>query len=182
LGGYVVADQLGCYRGGKFDKTVFCAPERWIRWDGGVGACAAYLRRYKDGHNFFSVLWQINTPAGQANNPDSTRRVDLRVEAPRYEVDSVLNDLKLAVINALLRSNLRSVVSRGGFRYEVGTLASDVHIRKNKSTTVFKVQLDGNQIRSSSQETIEVVHDAIGAQVDSILRPFLVRLGERFAG
>jgi hypothetical protein len=177
-----VSDQLGCYQGGKFDKTVFCAPKRWIQWDGGQGACAAYLRRYRDGHNFFSVLWQINTTAGQANNSESIRRVDLRVEAPKYEVDSVLNNLKLEVINALLRSNLRSVVSHCGFSYKVGKLASDIHVRNKKSTTVFNVELDGNQIKPSSQDTIEMVHDAIGAPVDGIVRPFLARLGERFGG
>ncbi|MCM3869234.1 MAG: hypothetical protein ND895_00880 [Pyrinomonadaceae bacterium] len=165
----------------KFNKTVFGAPADWVRWKGGVGVCAAYLRGYNDGRDFFAVLWQINTPRGDTQDPVLSRRVRLQVESPSYDVDSSLNDLKQEVINALLTSDLRGVVSESGFRYDdARTRTSDAQVKKNRTTTLFTVVLDSNQVKPTSEHTISVVHSLIAPSVNALFQPFSNRLKARF--
>src|SRR5262245_34081102 len=96
----------------------------------------------KEGSNFFGLVWQINMPSTDEHSIGDFGRVDLRVEASSYEIDSLLNDLKSELVNSILSANLKQLVSRNGFRYKVGRLIADTHVRKYKSTTVFSVELD----------------------------------------
>ncbi len=179
-GEHVVSDRLVCYsHGAKFNQSAFCAPEHWVRWNGGLGASAGYIRSYKSGTNFFGVVWQVNAPKGESATEFSSR-VRLQVEAPTYGEDPELNDLKSEFVNRLLQSGMRNSLSKSGFGYEPGVRVSDDHVRSNKATTVFTILLDGNQIGSSPDETIQIVHDAVGTIVDSIVNLLSTRLAERF--
>jgi len=174
-------EEIKCYsHGAKFNDSAFCAPRNWVRWNGGLGVSAAYIRSYKAGHDFFGVVWQVNSPEGERSNPEFFHRVRLQIESPTSEVDSYLNDLKLELINELLSQELRQKISETGFRYQPGTRLSEQQIRNNKATTVFAVLLDGNQIKTSVEQTIRVVHNAIGPTVGSVVDTISNRLIKRF--
>ena len=174
-------DQLDCYaHGSKFNQTAFCAPMGWVRWNEGVGVSAGYLRSYKGGSNFFAVVWQINSPLDEPDKRDFSRRVRLQVESPKYDDDPYLNDLKSELINALLAADLSTKFTESGFLYEAGLRTSYAQIRKNKATTVFTVLLEGNQIQPSAEKTIQVVHNALGHSVNSIVSTFATKLRARF--
>jgi hypothetical protein len=62
---------------------------------------------YRQGHDFFFVHWQINTPRSNQKGKSLNRNiVRLHVECPPYDVDRLLNDLKGELVSAILDSKL----------------------------------------------------------------------------
>jgi len=146
--------------GGPGNRSVFGYPDRWVWAKDNVGVLPAY----KSGQDFFHVLWQVNA-RGQ---------VDLRVESPTRENHRSLNDIKCEIIEALLASKLGDK----GYHCRIGGAISQG--RNAKSTKVFRVMLPDDQLKSTSTENIQAVHDALGSTVDKSLLPFRERLEKCF--
>ena len=146
--------------GGAGNSSVFGYPDRWVWAKDSVDVLAAYKKK----EDFFHVLWQVNTPG----------QVDLRVESPSHNVDRSLNDIKCEVIEALLASRL----GEKGYDYKVGGAISQQ--RNDRSTKIFRVILAEDQLKPTSKENIQAVHDALGSTVDKSLLPFRERLEKCF--
>jgi hypothetical protein len=161
----------------------FGAPQTWVRVRNGVGVKAAY-RGYLRGSDFFSVLWQVDTSRcgpGEVKNDAFVHIVKLRVEAPKNDNDPFLNQLKRAVIKALMNSNVREVIREKGYGYKEGNKVSDDNAKRYKSTTVFCVLLSENQSGVSPTDNIMAVHQAIGGAVDEVVQRFSEEQKQHFS-
>lgn len=158
------------------------APDGWEWSTRGAG--------YEGERDFFSVHWQVDTPKGffadwqigTPKGPPHAARIDVRlhVASPQHEVDPELNDLKQDVIQALLESSAEHEARASGLGYEIGRLISLPHVRKHKTTEAFRVTLNPNQSKPTYKEDIQVVHAAVGLEVDRIVRRFFDQLATRF--
>jgi hypothetical protein len=115
------------------------------------------------------VHWQVNLPRDEI-------AVRLHVESPRHKIDPSLNETKRKVIDALLSSNLGQSALQKGYTYKTGNYIKDAHIKKNRSTEVFRITPNGNQRGKTPEQLIALVHAAIGIQVDALLGPFISQL------
>src|SRR5439155_17997040 len=123
--------------------------------------------------NVFAVLWKIKVAKekpGQERKPERTRTVRLQVDSPRYNENSSLNELKRKVIRALMTSGLPRLVREKGYGYDDSHVrTSDAQIQDHMSVTLFKILVDDRQLKSSLEETIKTVHNAVGWSVDEVM-------------
>src|SRR5688572_11019011 len=104
---------------------------------------------YDDGSDFFYVHWETKD-----RDPYNIR---FHIEAPKYSIDPVLNSFKQSVINAILNSDIEHIVIEKGFNFKLGKYIEDKHIKRNKSTEVFRVMLSTDQAMQTHKENIEEV-------------------------
>ena len=159
--------------------SIFAAPADWVRASSGSGINNAY-KFYTTGKGFFYVNWQIN--ATKQNYDSDMRTIQLHVEAPNYDTDPTLNQLKLQVVNALLESNARTVVEEIGFAFKRGRYVGEESVQNNRATTAFKVILPADQFESDAEDNITSVHNSIGPVVSSVVQQFSLRLDQCFRG
>src|SRR6266480_468267 len=176
----------------NFNNSVFGAPRDCVRTKNGIGVEATYHDdgRPKEPDFFFAVLWQIKREKpDQANKSKWAQTVNLQVESPRHPAalkakgkgNSCLNDVKRKMIRDLETPKLRGLVRAKGYIYDDSCLRkSDDQIQNSMTTTVFKVILDNNPVKSSREETIKAVHDAVGGSVDAVMRRFREDLNRCF--
>jgi len=90
-------------------------------------------------------------PAQQDRAINEATNIRLQVESPSYDVDPMLNDLKLAIVRSLLSSDLSHRVRRQ-FGYDDTRVRTSEHdLRQNKTTTLFKVVLSDSQANRDQQ-------------------------------
>jgi hypothetical protein len=147
------------------------APASWGFVNFGDGARAVH-RAYDKGYDFFTVHWQVND--------SDSGVIRLHVEAPRFDTDATLNDIKRDVIRVIEASNVAQVVSEQGYSYVAGPKTTDDEIRRFKSTEVFRVKLDDDQRQPTPEQSIEGVHAAVGSAVRMVLERFARTLNLHF--
>jgi hypothetical protein len=155
----------------KNNNSAFGAPQRWVRTKDGVGIKATYNGGVpKNPEFFFSVIWQINMQKpSQAKNPESPRTVRLELEAPRYDNNRSLNDLKREVGKALLDSDFCGAAEAADYECIPGRRRSDDYMRENLTTTLFRVIIAEHQIKPAAEHNIQAVHDTLHPYVDQVL-------------
>ncbi len=136
---------------------------------------------YRKKRDFFWVHWQVNFPrTDRGVVTDGINIVRLHVESPAYDDDPVLNDLKREVIEALWNSKLPKLAQQERLDYHVGRLVADHHIQANRSTEPLHLRIAESEVERTAEENIAIVHEAVGAEVDSVLDRFSEKLRKLF--
>jgi hypothetical protein len=127
--------------------------------------------------DFFCVHWEVHHPA---DSPDFAHSVRFHVESPSESNDSQLNGIKGEIIEALLSSSLEGVAVEKGFAYKKGSRTSSALIQKNQCTEAFRVTLPDAKLGATPQQNIEIVHAALGDEVERVLERFYETLNVQF--
>ena len=141
--------------------------------------CSRLAQAYRGKRDFFHVVWQVNTPR-RKQRAESARTIFLLVGSPSYEKDLGLNTIKREVIEALVASNIGKAVRDNGHDYKLGSRISSPQLQKNRSSEAFRVIVANNQLKPTVEENIQIVHNAVGREVNRVLEPFIKRLKQRF--
>lgn len=121
---------------------------------------------YSKGKDFLSIHWEIKE--------DSPNEVRFHVESPIYSIDNELNLIKSKII-ILLLANLIELKNR----VTIGELKVGLNVYKidtNKSTEVFKVILDQNNMLSTDEENIKQVNAQVEDIINKVIMKFILNI------
>jgi hypothetical protein len=175
--------------GEPYKRSVYDAPRRWAWAINSVGKTlrgpVAAFEAYQRNGVFFDVVWQVNLPRpGKPDTPSNTHRVRLQVESSNAALNNGLNGLKLELIRAIETSNVREVVKKPGFRYDITRVkTSKEDVNQYKTTTVFcAAELSYEQSALPPRKKIELVHSKVGSTIDKIIQQYADEVDKYFPG
>jgi len=131
---------------------------------------------YHQKRDFLTVHWEV-----QKDDRDSIR---LHVESPIYEVDPHLNALKQEIISAILSphvtSDLEALAKSHGFQFKKGTRISVSAVQNNRSTEPCRIILTDDKRKTTIQQDIITVNEAVGSRIDRVIKQFTERIKQHF--
>ncbi len=127
---------------------------------------------YHQKRDFFWIHWEIS-----ATEPTI---IKLHVECPKAEVDPELNAIKQEVVKSFLAPQFKKKVEESGYIYKPSTRNKSEHVERYCSTAPFHVIVTKEQEKGSPQANIEMVNEALGDDVRSVVETFRGQLNRHF--
>jgi len=127
---------------------------------------------YDNSRDFFWIHWEINEA--------KPNRVKLHIECPNAMVEPELNEIKQEMAQAFLSPQFKNLIEQSGYTYIPGRQIRPEHIRRNKGTQPFRIELTEHQCQSSRQANIEMVNAVMGQAIGEIVKRFTSQLNRHF--
>lgn len=146
-------------------------------WESGAPANWDWSKNGGDefkNRDFFSVHWEVNYPKNSSS--DAVNEIRLHVSSPRYADDASLNEVKQRIIEALTSPTVIHSIEQRGYQCKIGSRTTPKLVRQNRGTEPLRVILSQEQMRSTHNENMRLVHQAVGDIINSVIGRFTPEL------